>query len=138
LLQRNYVDIYLLHECRAADLDNDELFDFLGAQRAKGLIRAFGIGTDIATVVHSARSAPNFAHVVQFANNPQEPNLERSPALASEHACITHTPFGGVGQTAHIESGSALQYAARHNPNGIILFGSQSEGHIASNVRAFT
>ncbi len=136
-LGRDYIDVFLLHDCRPSDLRDDGLLHFLGRARERGQIRAFGIGTDIETIKYCVASAHEYAGVIQFANNNLEPNLEHTPGMALERACITHSPFGGIGRTV-LSSKSALAYASSHNPLGVVLFSSQNAGHIDANCRSFT
>jgi D-threo-aldose 1-dehydrogenase len=135
-LGRDHVDVLLLHECRATDLHDDRLLHFLTEARDRGHIRAFGVGTNIATVKYCLTSAQQYASVLQFPNNLREPNLADTPAL-SERACITHSPFGGIGNTTNESLEAAMGYAKEQNPDGIILFSSQDAQHIVDNVRAF-
>lgn len=136
-LRRDSIDIFLLHECRASDLTDDRLLGFLSSAKERGRVRAFGIGTDIATIAYCVESAQQYASILQFANNTNEPNLELMPSLASARACITHSPFGGVGKVSQDSLKSALAYATVRNPTGIVLFSSQSMRHIVDNIRTF-
>ncbi len=147
LLKTDYIDILLMHECRIVDLRNESLLNMLHEAQAAGKIRAFGIGTDIATVQAAVRDAPEFTRVLQFASNAASPNLNCFDTTDGR-AYITHSPFGGVGRTLFGKlSGTAvsdrsriakalLRSAVRNNPGGVVLFSAQSPEHIASNVGA--
>ncbi len=148
-LNTEYIDILLLHECRIGDLHNDSLLRMLQEAQAAGTIRAFGIGTDIATVRDAVRDTPAFTRVLQFASNAASPNLS-SVDTTDGRAYITHSPFGGVGRTLFDKSGGVdpsdrgriagalLRSAVKQNSGGVVLFSAQSEEHIASNVAAIS
>lgn len=131
------IDIFLLHECRFDDLRDDRLLAFLQTARERGEIRAFGIATDLSTITRSVDARQPCSDVIQFANSEKERSIEQHPQLATR-ACITHSPFGGIGKVRDSSSASALSYAARSNPNGIVLFSSQRSDHIVENVRVLS
>jgi aryl-alcohol dehydrogenase-like predicted oxidoreductase len=133
-LRRDCIDVFLLHECRKADLANAELLEFLNDAVRRGLIRAFGIGTDPETVAYAANEAPGFDRVLQFANNAASRNLERLNVAREDRTIVTHTPFGGVGKVA-ADPSESLRYALRSNRRGIVLFSTTREERISANVR---
>jgi aryl-alcohol dehydrogenase-like predicted oxidoreductase len=136
-LGREQIDLFFLHECRQGDLADERLLTFLVQARTRGLVRAFGIATDIDTIAYARATVPAYTPVIQFPNNPNEPNLERTPELGSAHACITHSPFGGFGKNNPVDLASALRYATEQNPRGIVLFSSQNPAHIVGNIKSF-
>lgn len=159
-LGTDYVDVLFLHDCRSADLEAaDELARFLDDALQRGLIRAYGVATDVESVSEALRRFPAFARVVQFPSDAANQNAGR---LRREHTfMLTHSPLGGVlGQvlaylSANDEAASQwanalgvdcrdsdalarlLVRAARYdNPRGIVLFASTSAQRIAANARA--
>ncbi len=95
-LQTDYVDLWFLHDCLAADL-TDELRNFLDAQVAAGKIRAYGVASDIETVA-AVRAVHGDALVYQFPNSVTERNAERLPAGKPRFIC--HSPFAGSARIA--------------------------------------
>ncbi len=136
LLKRSQVDLFFLHECRISDLADERLLAFLNRSKEAGLVRAFGIATDIDTINACEDANASYMSVLQFPNNPFEPNLETYSRLA-DRACIIHSPFGGFGIRSVDDKAAALAYARRQNPDGIVLFSSQQSGHIVSNAGFF-
>jgi len=137
-LRRTPIDVLLLHDCKIADLANDALLEFLRDTRRRGDVRSFGIATNETTIRYAIEYAPGYADVVQLANNLRERSLEREPSISAHRACITHSPFGGWGKPIEGGSPDPLRYALEMNHDGIVLFSTQNEAHIATNVRAVT
>lgn len=44
-LKTDYIDYFLLHEADVAEANNEEIINFMEKQKAKGIIKAYGIGT---------------------------------------------------------------------------------------------
>ena len=90
-LRLECVDILLLHECRPADLATAGLMELLEGLVREGKMRYFGIATDADSTRVILAEKPEFAPIVQLANNPLEPTLAELPALGGAGA---HHPFG--------------------------------------------
>jgi D-threo-aldose 1-dehydrogenase len=151
------VDILLLHECRPADLQTDGLFEFLEDSVRAGKVRYFGVGTDPASTRLILRDRPEFARVVQVADDAVGRTLERLAAPAGT-AVFTHSavrgPFGELAALMQDESRCRewsealrldcarpevlgrllLAHALRSNAGGVVLFASTDEGRIRSNA----
>lgn len=159
-LGTDYIDVLFLHDCRLSDLEAaDDLGRFLEETIERGLIRAFGIATDVESVSEALRRFPAFARLVQFPSDAATRNAER---LRSERTfMLTHSPFGRLlGQiVSHLSANDdiathwsnalgvdcrdvevmarLLLRAARYaNRSGIVIFASTSTRRIAANARA--
>jgi D-threo-aldose 1-dehydrogenase len=156
-LGTDVVDILLLHECRPADLRTEGLLDFLEEMVREGKIRYFGVATDSESTKVILSERPEFARVVQLADNVVDRTLERLPAVPGT-AVITHsavgTPLARLTELLHDaglrEHWSAelgldlarseilgrllLAYALQSNPEGVVLFASTNEERIRSNA----
>jgi D-threo-aldose 1-dehydrogenase len=161
-LRTDYVDVLLLHECNAEDLDSEGLLDFLEGCVKDGKIRRFGIATDPYSTERILRSYKSFTSVIQLRNSVLERNLKRlSPHARS--AVITHSAIGAglnklhkhvsgsaervsrwsdaVGEdcsSLSVISGLMLGYAVRANTQGVVIFSSQDERHVRSNVASIS
>ncbi len=163
-LGTDYIDIYLLHECGPSDC-SPGLLDFLDKARSSGKIRAYGIGTDIDYTEAICAESPDYTKIIQFNNNVFNLNTQRAIKFASfpsGRAWITH---GAVGQFRNLiqrvledsdlagacseavgldcaDSKNILalivQQALLSNPNGIVLFRSESDSRIRSTILAAT
>lgn len=71
-LQTDYVDLFFLHDVPIEALGVDELFDRLGELKRAGKIRHFGVSSNHAAVLESARRRPGVT-LAQTAINPARP-----------------------------------------------------------------
>ena len=151
-LQTDYLDILLLHDGGAADL-NDELVDFLRGQVAAGTIRAYGVASGIDTV---AELAPNHGGnmLYQFANSVCVRNAELLPPAAGQF--IGHNPFLGADRLLaalkarpgafRLPDGRPiaeadiyklmLGYALAAERAGVVLCSMMQPGHLRANIAA--
>jgi len=153
------IDLYLLHDCNVLDVESQELLDFLNDAKASGKIRAFGLATNIESILEIEHTMLDYSKVVQFENSVLTPNLDRLPN-ASHRAVITHRSlsanFLNLRQKltlydSKIEVWSSelgidlkdpkrladvmLAYSLASNLNGIVLFSSRSKERIKDNAR---
>lgn len=159
LLQTDYIDFYLLHDCRAEDA-TDDLLQFLETSVREGKIRRFGLGTDIGVIRGLCRARPEYAGVVQFENSVLRPNLPLLPDAAGRavftHRALNETfdavwaflsadaaaaarwtrALGADCADRAVVGGLLLNYAVRANAGGLVLFSSRSPGRIRDNARA--
>ncbi len=158
-LRTDVIDVLLLHDCTLDDLADPELLRYLEDLQRAGRVRYFGIGTSFKVAAGAHEVHPAFAQVVQFANNPVQPNLLHAdwtsglmvfthsgvgpafakirPALAADPA-LAATWSGQLGFDAMDKDqlGEALLAASlAANPKGCVLFSSQRAPAIAANVR---
>ncbi|MDQ2798712.1 MAG: aldo/keto reductase [Armatimonadota bacterium] len=159
LLKTDYIDLYLLHDCRVEDA-TDELLQFLQRAVQEGKIRRFGVGTEIEVIVELCREKPEFTGVVQFENSVLRPNLTLLPE-PEKRVVITHRALnesfdllweffaadpaaarrwseklGTDCTNREVVGHLMLNYAVQVNSGGLVLFSSRSRSRIQSNVRA--
>ena len=159
-LGTDYVDFYLLHDCRADDARSEDLLAFLQQSVAAGRVRRFGVSGSIADISEICRNEPAFASVVQFENSALRQNRPRLPN-APERLAITHRALSESLETLHrffatnaeaakrwsvtldadctsrtILGQLMLNYAVQSNPGGLVLFSSRSLKHIEENAQA--
>jgi D-threo-aldose 1-dehydrogenase len=155
-LRTDYVDIFLLHDCEPEDCTPD-LLEFLQTTVAAGKVRAFGVGTSVESAAVISRAAPEFAGVLQFEHSVLRPAVDEVDPEGS-CALITHGAFAKLGRLhryldenpdvrerwsdelgADIGQFDALaaatvQYAARTNRRGPVLFSSTRPENIVRNA----
>lgn len=156
-LGTEYIDVYLLHEAGPAEVSED-LLAFLIEQQARGVIRTFGIGSELDRTIGVLNCCPSIARVVQIENNVVRRNFERLPA-GVEAAMVTHRALGEAFRELSAQYGAdrdlaercsaevgadcsdkailgglMLSYAVRSNPAGVVLFSSRSRSHLERNV----
>ena len=139
-LRTDHVDLLLMHECEPDDL-SDELLEYLNGAVTEGKVRAFGIATRPAPSRAIAAERPDFARVVQVENGMTAPTLAAAPEL-SRRGVVTHSALMGLDDVAahaadlgrEAVAELMLAWAARSNPDGIVLFSSVVPDHIRRNA----
>jgi D-threo-aldose 1-dehydrogenase len=159
MLQTDYIDVYLLHDCSLSDTASPELLAFLEAKVKEGKIRCFGIGTGIDEVLAISRAHPEFASVKQFESSVLRPNVER--VEGPPRAVVTHGALAGsyAALRAYLDNHSdiatewsrqldadctnarvlaalMLNYAVALNGRGPVLFASRDPNRIRANVNS--
>jgi len=156
-LRTDYLDIWLLHEATATDANNSDLLEFLIEQQKRGVIRTFGIGSDINKIVTAENGFAEAHNVLQFENSIVNPNLAKlsnmvrrtfithgamkhffslrerlqfRPDLRSRFYDETGVELGRAENLA----GLLLAWAIHDNPNGVVLFNSSSTKNIKNNI----
>ena len=156
-LQTDHLDVLLLHDASPQDCESEELHEFLAGAVESGRIRAFGVGTDIDSLVAICDRHPSFAWVVQLAHGVLAPARDRVVPVAPG-GIVTHGAFAGAdrihrhlsGNQAELESWSRaldvdcgdpgtiarllLAYARRGPGRGPVIFSSLSARHIGANA----
>jgi aryl-alcohol dehydrogenase-like predicted oxidoreductase len=158
-LRTDYLDIFLLHECTAADIASPRLLEFLQNLKQQGKVRAFGIATGIEETIDILERHSAVAPVLQIPNSFWDMNIRRLPrgpnVLTITHSCLTNRLPSLMAQFAsndllakqwntktHIDPRDAnsvaqllLAHALASNPDGIVLFSSTSPKNIRRNAR---
>jgi D-threo-aldose 1-dehydrogenase len=154
-LKTDYIDVFLLHEAVAADL-NDSLFEALERGVERGKIRGFGIGSEAEAAADVYRRERRFCPVMQFEWSVLSGNMPQYPGSS----VITHgallrnfTQLKGwldtnplVGRQwsnalavdlsdAIVLSRLMLAAARNANPEGLTLFSSRKPQNIRSNAQ---
>lgn len=158
-LGTDHVDVLLLHECGADDVQSD-LLEYLATCVVEGKARYTGIATSPHSTAAILERHLAFPTVVQLANSATEPNLARIPLRGQ--AVITHSPLSQSFRRiqallassielarrwsdelrADLSDGRTLaalllSYAVSANPDGVVLFSSTREDHITTNAGIF-
>ena len=157
-LRTDYLDLLLLHECRVTDLEAaGELRACLDRWVTEGKVRAYGIATDIETVVTARARFPWAARVAEFPSDAANHHVDR----VSGGALITHSPFGTLlrpladrlagdpalarrcAELTGVEcanpralAGLLLRAARAANPSGVVVFSSTDPARIRANAEA--
>jgi D-threo-aldose 1-dehydrogenase len=159
-LKTDYVDLFLLHECSASSVQGEDLLGFLENLVRAGTIRGFGIATTFANTLAICDEAPAFARVVQFENDILRDHVGKLPD-AGTRAVITHGGLSGALEAVHrvvsadplvrvewseslgvdcsdrrMLAALLLRYCLEANPEGIVLFHSNSPEHIKENIQS--
>ena len=164
-LKTDYVDVLLLHECSADGLRRgDDLLGFLEDARRDGKIRCFGIATTFPNTLDICREFPAYAPVAQFDSDALSRHIHLLPGVppgGAPRAVVTHSALSGsldaVFQSAQGDARRAARWSEavgldcssraalsslllasclRANPDGVVLFHSNTAAHIAANAQA--
>ncbi len=148
------VDLWLLHEVTAEDLDNSDLLPFLQKVRQEGRIGMYGVGSERRFLNALWQRHPRYCPVLQF----EWPELDASSDFPGAF-CIHHRAVSGAlneilksfqcdpdlcrrwsnvvdADLSRSETLASLLLTASltSNPNSVVLFSSRVPAHIAANV----
>lgn len=150
------IDIWLLHDATAEDLDGSDLLPFLEEMQQRGRIGVYGVGTerrqldalwqrhrDACAVLQFEWSAleeePHFPGAflvhhrsISGAMNAMRNFFERNAGMCSGWSKAVDADLSDT----KILAGVLLQAALAADPNSIVLFSSRVPGHIRANVQA--
>jgi diketogulonate reductase-like aldo/keto reductase len=158
-LRTDHIDLWLLHEATASDLQDDSLLRLLEAEVKKGTIGAFGIGSSADKIPALLAERPAYCRTLQYewsifdAPMPDTPIPQPAPfrihhrALTNNfralHAAVvknkplcqrwsasTNTDLSNAEALAHL----MLKASLVMNPTSIILFSSKNPAHIQANA----
>jgi D-threo-aldose 1-dehydrogenase len=159
-LRTDYIDVLLLHECSAEDVDDPQVLEFLLALKRQGKIRAFGIATGIEQTLRIVPFHASLTSIIQVPSSIFDMNIRRLPprknGLTVVHSCLAGkvqslvSRLGADGALAtkwrvmtqvepRDEAGIAqllLAHALKANPLGVVLFSTSKSANIRSNVKA--
>lgn len=154
-LRTDRIDIWLLHEVEAQDLNDDGLLRLLEGQIASGAIGAFGVGSEGTKVQDLLRQRPAYCRVLQYewsifdgaaaSNNAfRIHHRALTENFRSLHAALTANPeicrrwSDDVGRdlsSAGVLASLMLKASLTINPESIILFSSKRPEHVLANVK---
>ncbi len=161
-LQTDYLDVLLLHECSASDVENPQVFGFLQDLKREGKIRAFGLATGIDETIQIMATRPPLSRVVQIPSSILDMNIKllppRANGLTIVHSCLTarlcplltrlssnHNlakKWANIMRIDLRDTTSIVQLLLAHalhsNPGGLVLFSSSNPTNIRFNVRVAT
>jgi aryl-alcohol dehydrogenase-like predicted oxidoreductase len=151
------IDVLLLHEATAYDLDGSDLLSFFQDAQQRGLIGAYGIGTEREGLDGLWQKHGDYCRVLQFEWSPLEEERASFPgAFLIHHRAIS----GALGPLRYLLqqdpdlcrrwsnavglnlsdpkllAGLLLQAALAANPEAMVLFSSRVPQHIRANVQA--
>jgi D-threo-aldose 1-dehydrogenase len=154
-LRTDHIDLWLLHEPSAADLQDDNLLRLLEDLVKQGTIGSFGIGSGAEKIPALLAERPAYCRTLQY-----EWSVFDTPIQATEPFRIHHRALTGHFRDIHaallknkplcqrwseainIDLSNAealaslmLSAALVMNPAGIILFSSKNPAHIHANAR---
>jgi D-threo-aldose 1-dehydrogenase len=134
------LDIVLLHEPTMRDLEETEnITEAVLSLKKRGLVRAFGISSQIAPSQSFKRALPDIADIIQI-EMPLQPNDSDEKWIA-ENADATFGHFRVLNSAKSAGSSddrlrNAVARAVQLNPSGTILFSSTKNDHVESIVAA--
>jgi D-threo-aldose 1-dehydrogenase len=148
------IDVWLLHEVTAKDLDGSDLLPFLQEMQQRGWIGTFGVGTERVRLNEVWQRHRDTCSLLQF----EWPVLGGKADFPGAFL-IYHRAISGAGSTMRdlfeqdaelcrrwsnavdanladpeILAGVLLQAALAANPSGMVLFSSRVREHIRANV----
>lgn len=157
-LRTDRIDVWLLHEVVASDLQDDSLLRFLEDQVKSGKVGNFGIGSEATKVAELLTSRPAYCRVLQYEWSVLDAAIPSGGPFRIHHRALTNnfrSLYDSLQSRPEIckqwsdEVGmdlSSKENLARlmlkaslvANPSSVILFSSKSPHHIQDNVRTAT
>lgn len=157
-MHTDYLDIWLLHEAEINEANNFELLEFLADRQKAGVIRAYGIGSDIrkleadGAALHASYGVVQIENSIVFPMRPQLGKLEQRALIT--HGAMRHLPLlrerllknrdfimqvkseTDIDLSARESLATAmLTWALDENPDGVVLFNSSVPENIRANAR---
>ena len=151
------IDLWLLHEAIAEDLDDSDLLPFLRDAQQRGLIGAYGVGAERERAHDVWERHRDYCKVLQFEWSVLEGKEASFPGAFVIHYRAISGAFDTLRRFLQPESdrcrewsnvvdldlsdekllaGVLLQAALAANPHGMVLFSSRVLEHIRANVQA--
>jgi len=154
-LRTDHIDVWLLHEVEAHDLQDDGLLHFLEDQVKQGSIGTFGIGSEGAKVNDLLSKRPAYCQTLQYEWSVLDVPVSPGEAFRIHHRALTNnfrslhdalaknievckrwsTAVGQDLSQAENLSHLMLKASLVMNPASVILFSSKSPQHIQANVQ---
>ncbi len=154
-LRTDHIDLWLLHEPRASDLQDDGLLRFLEDAVSSGKAGSFGVGSESRHIRALQAEKPGYCRALQFEWSAFDAMLPELPPFRIHHRSLTENFRTRhqwlVSDPARLEAWSRtvdrdlrnrsalaslmLRASLDCNPGSIVLFSSGSPEHIRDNVR---
>jgi D-threo-aldose 1-dehydrogenase len=156
-LRTDHIDLWLLHEATASDLQDDSLLQFLQSEIKKGTIGSFGVGSSSDKIPTLLAERPTYCPTLQYEwsifNSPT-PEAQTAKPFRIHHRALTQNfrtlhatlasdkPLckrwsisvkGDLANPANLAN-LMLRAALIINPASIVLFSSKDPAHILANV----
>lgn len=153
-----HIDIWLLHEATAVELDEADLLPFLQRIQQENRIGAFGCGTERNNLKALCGRHPEYCRVLQYEWSVMEERPDFPDAFSIRHRAVSGA-INMIQDSFRHDSGLCrrwsdilaadlresgvlpallLQAALSSNPNSIVLFSSRVPAHIRANVRVLS
>lgn len=153
-LRTDHIDVWLLHEVEAENLQDDGLLQLLEDEVKKGTIGTFGIGSEGAKVAELLAKRPAYCRTLQYEWSVLDAPIPQGENFRIHHRALTgnfrslHTALASRPEVCQRWSAAAgidlstvanlsrlmLKAALVMNPASVILFSSKSPQHIQANV----
>jgi D-threo-aldose 1-dehydrogenase len=158
-LRTDYIDLWLLHEVQAGELQDDGLLHLLETEVKSGTIRSFGIGSSADRIPALLSERPAYCRTLQYEWSILDAPVQEAPVQFSESFRIHHRALTKNVLALHaaliknkqlcrrwsqsVDSDLSnpetlaslmLKAALVINPASIILFSSKNPAHIQANV----
>ena len=153
-LKTDRIDVWLLHEVTANDLENDDLLRFLEDSVEAGSVGTFGAGSERNEIAALLHRHAGYCRTLQYEWSIFNPVPHASQAFRMHHRSLTsnfsslHAALlldrercsrwseetGTDLADAHVLAKLMLKAALVLNPESVILFSSRNEKHIRENV----
>lgn len=154
-LKVDNIDILLLHEARAMDLNDDGMLRLFEDFVAAGTIGAFGVGSEGSKIPALLEKKPAYCHVLQYEWSVLDAMIPASESFRlhhrsltqhfrSLHEALTEDPLrrrrwsehcgADISDAATLAS-LMLKAAMLCNPQSVVLFSSKRLGNVAKNAR---
>ena len=150
------IDLWLLHEATAEDLDRSDLLPHLQKMRERGRIGMYGLATERNNLGALWKKHRDYCGVLQFEWSVLDPKSDFPGAFCIHHRTVSGAlssikQFFGDDPAlcrrwsdeldanlaqSEIVASLLLTAALSSNPNRVVLFSSRSPAHILANVRA--
>ncbi len=153
-LQVERIDVWLLHEAEASDLNDDALLRMMEEAVAAGKIGTFGVGSDAWKIAALKQQRPAYCRTLQYEWSVMDPMVAVDDGFRMHHRALTenfrglHTALASDAarsrrwseycgaEVADAETLAKLMLKASLvcNPESVILFSSKRPEHLANNV----
>ncbi len=148
------VDVWLLHEVTADELQDESLLRFLEDAVSQGTLGTFGVGSERARLGDLLTKCPAYCRTLQFEWSILDPDPPAAGMLRIQHRALTENfrnlhrallADPSISRRWSEETGAdlaspstlaalMLKASLEINPHGVVLFSSKSGRHIQDNV----
>jgi D-threo-aldose 1-dehydrogenase len=148
------IDLFLLHEATAKDLQDSQLLQYLQSAVEGGKIGGFGVGSEARKIEALQAERPEYCPVLQYEWSVLDPLIMPGSSFRIHHRSLTDNfralhqalladapramrwsdHVGANLQDARVLGGLMLKASLTANPGSLVLFSSKRPEHIRSNV----
>lgn len=127
-INRDHIDIYLLHEPPKNLQNLDETYQFLLDAKSQGLIRSFGVAGKWDVIEHFRNNAPEILEVIQMEVQYDFP-VDNSRELNTYKGVITYG-HGSLGARNNLGYLDSIEKGLIQNPNGAIIVSTNKSNRV--------